>query len=126
MSRTHQAGDFFCVATALPLRQWKHVLPFVLLTARIRKQLRSSPGLVRYRLKAAWLQKRFWTVSVWRSKPDVDAFVRTGAHAYAVRQFQEWAAPGAAFVEWSSATKRVAWKEALERLKTPTFTYGTE
>jgi len=39
-------------------------------------------------------------------------------------KFQEWAAPGAAFVEWHSPKKRVAWREALERLETPTFTYG--
>ena len=126
MFRRDEAGDFFCVATALPLRHWKHVFPFLVLTARIRTQLRASPGLVQYRLKAAWLQKRFWTVSVWRSKPDADAFVRSGPHAHAVKQFQEWAAPGAAFVEWHGAKKRVRWREALERLKTPTFTYGAE
>ena len=91
---------------------------------RIRRQLRATPGLVRYRLKAAWHEKRFWTVSVWRSKPEADAFVRGGPHAYAVKQFQEWAAPGAAFVEWHSPKKRVPWREALERLETPTFTYG--
>ena len=126
MFRRTEASDFFCVATVLPLRSWKHVLPFFLLTYRVRRQLRASPGLVRYRLKAAWLEKRFWTVSVWRSKPDADAFVRSGPHAFAVKQFQEWAAPGAAFVEWHSSKPRVAWREALERLSTPTFTYGAE
>jgi len=124
MSDKNKTADFFCVATALPLRYWKHVLPFLVLTMRIRAQLRTSPGLVRYRLKAAWLHKQFWTVSVWRRKTDADAFVRSGPHAYAVKKFQEWAAPGAAFVEWHGSQERVAWSEAFERLNAPTFTYG--
>ena len=126
MPSDHSADDFFCVATVLPIRRWQDVLPFLLLTRHIRKQLRASPGLVRYRVKAGWLRRRFWTLSVWRSKVAMQAFVRTGAHARAVGRFSEWAAPGAAFVEWYSPKERVRWREAFERLKNPTFTYGQE
>ena len=117
MPSDHSADDFFCVATVLPIRRWQDVLPFLLLARQVGTQLGASPGLVRYRVKAGWLRKRFWTVSVWRTKVAMQAFVRTGAHARAVGRFSEWAAPGAAFVEWYSPEERVRWREAFERLK---------
>lgn len=123
MPPEHSADDFFCVATVLPLRRWQDVLPFLLLTLQVGKQLHTSPGLVRYRVKAGLLRRRFWTLSVWRTQVAMQAFVRTGTHALAVTRFSEWAAPGAAFAEWYSPTKRVTWREAFERLKTPTYTY---
>lgn len=123
MPPEHSADDFFCVATVLPIRRWQDVLPFLLLTWQIGKQLRASPGLVGYRVKAGLLRRRFWTLSVWRTKVAMQAFVRIGVHAQAVSRFSEWAAPGAAFAEWYSPKKRVTWREAFERLKTPTYTY---
>lgn len=123
MADNYLADNFFCVATVLPIRRWQDLWPFLSLTRQVRKQLRMSPGFVRYRLKTAWFQKRFWTLSVWRSKADANAFVRTGAHAIAVQQFQDWAAPGAAFAEWHSPKKGVKWREAFERLETPTYSY---
>lgn len=126
MPSDHSADDFFCVATLLPIRRWKDVLPFLLLSRQVKKQIQTSPGIVRYRLKAHWWAKRFWTLSVWRSKVAAQAFVRSGAHAVAVQEFHDWAGPGAAFAEWYSPKKRVRWREAFDRLKNPTFTYGQE
>lgn len=123
MSSDHSADDFFCVATVLPIRRWQDLWPFLMLTRQIKKQLRTSSGFVRYRIKAAFFQKRFWTLSIWRSKAAANEFVRTGAHSVAVQQFQDWAAPGAAFVEWYSPKKGVKWREAFERLETPTYSY---
>jgi len=123
MTTNQPADNFFVVATVLPIKQWRHVWPFLMLTRQVQKQLATSTGLIHYRLKANVFAKRFWTLSVWADKDAVRLFVRSGTHAKAVKLFQDWAAPGAAFVEWNSQTPQVSWQEALGRLKTPTFTY---
>ncbi|MGQ0810274.1 MAG: hypothetical protein ACT4OO_03500 [Nitrospiraceae bacterium] len=126
MAPDHSADDYFCVATVLPLRQWTHVFRFLSLIRQIRKQLAGSHGLITYRVRARVLRKRFWTLSVWANKSAAQTFVRSGAHERAITPFQEWMAPGAAFVEWYRPKKRVRWSEAFVRLKHPSFTYDAE
>ncbi len=69
------------------------------------------------------LRKRFWTLSVWDDRGSVRAFVGAGPHEVAVQRFADWAGEGAAFVEWTSRDGRLDWKEALERLESPSFAY---
>lgn len=123
-NQTDTGRDFLCVATFLPIQRWRNVIPFLRMTSRVRKQLKSTEGLLRYTVKADFLHKRFWTFSVWSDRATLAAFVKTEPHATAVQKFRDWAAEGAAFVEWNSTDELASWDEALGRLQNPTFYYS--
>ncbi|MGH9325090.1 MAG: hypothetical protein ACRD2B_00160 [Terriglobia bacterium] len=118
-----EAQNFLYIATFLPVRRWRFVLPFIQLSMQIEKQVRQSPGLLRYGLKTNLPRKHFWTLSVWTHRAEVSSFVDSEPHATAVKQFERWAGAGAAFVEWESSTLENSWETALEKLKGPTFYY---
>lgn len=125
--QSDSAGEkFFCIATFLPVRRWRHVVPFIRLSMRIEAQLKQSPGLARYGLKTNLPRKHFWTLSAWNDRMAMRDFVEAEPHQTAVRRFEQWAGPGAAFVEWEGPRPDFLWAEALERLKNPTFYYRPE
>ncbi|HEX5481015.1 MAG TPA: hypothetical protein VFZ08_00145 [Terriglobia bacterium] len=119
----NDSGDLLCIATFLPLKSWRDLIPFFRMSLRIERQLKRSPALVRYSLRTDLPHKRFWTLSLWNERGGVNTFVSAEPHATAVRRFEKWAGPGAAFVEWTVADKAPGWPEALEKLQTPTFYY---
>jgi hypothetical protein len=116
-------GEFLCIATFLPVKRWRDVIPFMRMSSQVEKQLKETPGLARYSLRVNLFRKRFWTFSVWGNRASTNAFVHASPHTIAVERFQEWAGEGAAFVEWSSSDGSINWKEAMRRLQTPTFYY---
>jgi len=105
------------------VRRWRHIIPFLRMTSKVMKQLKSTEGVVRYTVKADFPKKHFWTLSVWSSRDSLRRFVMSEPHATAVRKFSEWAGEGAAFAEWNSFTDAMSWNEALQRLQNPTFHY---
>ncbi len=104
------------VATYLPVARWRHVVPFYRLQGRIRRQLRTTPGLVWFSVQAQFGRRRFWTISVWENEAAMRAFVPTEPHGRAVRSFSVWGTRDAKFVEWTAATPWVRWTEAYARL----------
>ncbi len=110
-------------ATVLPLRRYRDIPAFLSLSTRVAKQVKRSDGAVRYALNTDLRRRRFWTVSAWRDRAAMRAFVQAEPHATAVKKFAGWAADGAAFVEWTGPDKKVDWKEVLQKLETPTFRY---
>lgn len=118
--------ELLCIATFLPLKKWKYLLPFLRMSLRVEKQIKRSPALVRYSLRTDLPHKHFWTLSVWNERGGMNTFVSAEPHATAVRRFEQWAGPGAAFVEWKAAGEAPNWAIALEKLKTPTFYYQAQ
>lgn len=119
-------GELLCVATYLPVRQWRSVIPFIRMSFRIEKQVRQSPGLVRYGLRTNLPRKQFWTLSVWEGRKPMMGFVSAQPHQTAVKNFEQWAGTGAAFAEWTADRANFSWEAALEKLKNPTFYYKAE
>ncbi len=117
------SSEFLCVATILPVRRWRDIIPFFRMTGKVQKQLEQSKGLVRYGLKTDLAHKRFWTFSVWRDRDAMESFVRMHPHTDAISKFPAWAAEGAAFVEWNAANGLVDWDLASKQLENPTFRY---
>jgi quinol monooxygenase YgiN len=117
------AGEFTSIATYLPVKKWRHVIPFLRMSGRVEQQLRRTEGAVRYGLKTDLPHKRFWTYSVWKDRQAIGPFVAAEPHATAVKRFAEWAGQGAAFVEWKNPDGAVDWEEADRQLKKPTFYY---
>ena len=116
-------GRLVHIATFLPVRRWRDVLPFLIMSSRVASQAKRTPGYVAHGLKADFPRRRFWTLSVWNDRGAVNAFVRSEPHSKAVKKFKDWAGEGAAFAEWSNDNSSIDWTEAMERLKTPNFYY---
>ncbi len=114
---------FIFVATFLPLKSWKHMISFLLMTWKILKQIKQTEGIVNYAVKANFPKKHFWTLSVWKDKSSFRRFTMQEPHATAVKKFQVWAGEGSAFVEWSSKSNKIDWTEALQKLRNPTYYY---
>lgn len=123
-SESHK--ELLCIATFLPVRRWRSVIPFLRMSFKVEKQIRQSSGLVRYGLRTNLPRKQFWTLSVWADRKATMSFVSAEPHQTAVRNFERWAGAGAAFVEWTTGDAGFSWKTALEKLKNPTFYYKPE
>ncbi len=117
------AQEFLCIATFLPVRRWRFVIPFLRLSLQVEKQLQKSSGVVRYGLKTNLPRKHFWTLSVWDARASMNAFVGADPHTAAVKNFERWAGPGAAVVEWNTSSSGLAWATAFDKLKNPAFYY---
>lgn len=50
------------------------------MTRRVESQLATSNGLVGYGLRAKFVRRRFWAVSVWESEESLREFVATRPH----------------------------------------------
>jgi hypothetical protein len=114
---------FLCVATFLPLKSWKYMIPFQLLTLRVLRQIKQTKGVINYAVKADFPRKHFWTASVWMDQHSLRSFMIAEPHATAVRKFSEWSGEGSAFVEWTDGSDSINWTFALKKLQNPTYYY---
>src|SRR5918996_3427545 len=118
--------DFTCVATFLPLKSWKYMISFQLMTWKVSKQVKRSEGLVNYAVKANFPKKHFWTFSIWKDKISLRRFASQEPHVIAVKKFEIWADEGSAFVERNRKSNKINWREVLQRLQNPTSYYRTK
>ena len=110
-------GTYVVAATFLPVRRWRHVIPFLSMGRRVERQLQATEGLVRYGLRVELRRRHFFTVSVWRDRDAMREFMRTEPHTTAMQRSEEWAGPGALFIDWDSASGSLDWAEARKRLE---------
>jgi hypothetical protein len=112
------------VATFLPLKGWRYMIPFQLMTSKVLKQAKQSDGIVDYAVKANFPKKHFWTLSIWKDRDSMRHFVMAEPHATAMKKFEEWAGDGSAFVEWTSSSISTDGEVAMRRLQNPSFYYN--
>ncbi len=77
----------FAVTTRSRLRGARLFLPMLL--ANRRRQLAATPGSLRF-ASVVTSPRQFWTVSVWRSRDDMQAFIRSGAHETFMWNVSRW------------------------------------
>jgi len=108
---------YLVLASRLPLRSYLTVPRFLVLSARIARQLEGTSGLVGYSLLAQPLHKTFWTLSVWRGQAALEAFVETMPHQGVMRKLRPRMRP-TTFTSWAvtGAALPISWDEAIERL----------
>ncbi len=111
-------------ATFLPLKGWRYMIPFQLMSSKVLKHAKQSLRIVDYAVKADFLKKHFWTLSIWKDRESMRQFVMTEPHLTAMEKFDEWAGDGSAFAGWTSSSSSIDWEEAMIRLQNPTFYYN--
>ena len=109
-SRAAPERDYVALLSYLPLNSGWSIPRLLLYNTRIRRQLRTSAGLVGYSLRAQLAAKRFWTLSVWEDEMAVQAFVSAPPHAAvmkALAPFTRWTVKGSDLpLQWDDALKR--------------------
>lgn len=116
-------ADYLHVATLLPIRRWRSVPQFLLLSNQVRTQVRAMPGLIAEAVTADLPRRFFYTYTIWRDRAAMRDFLNQGPHAEAMRRFDGWRGPLASTVEWQSSTVAIDWSEARRRLENPTFRF---
>jgi heme-degrading monooxygenase HmoA len=108
--------DYVALLSYLPLHsRWR--IPWLLLyMVRVRRQLRTSSGLIGYSLRAQLGAKRFWTLSAWDDEAVLQAFVAAPPHVEIMRvlapymgmtRFTRWEVKGSDLpLQWDDALKR--------------------
>jgi len=110
--------EYLALLTELPLRRFRDLGAFLLSSWRIQGQLRRTPGLLGYSLRAHTLQREFWTVSVWEDDAALHQFV-VSPHAHVMAALQGKMGQ-TRFARWSfrGAEYPPQWPEALAKQQT--------
>jgi hypothetical protein len=82
-------SDVFTVTTRSRLRSARFFPAMLWATLRIRRQLRRTNGLVRSASLIA-SPTEFWTITVWRSRHDMQEFTRSDEHGEIMWRFSRW------------------------------------
>ncbi|HVM36706.1 MAG TPA: hypothetical protein VM784_15380 [Actinomycetota bacterium] len=79
----------FAVTTRSHLKGTRFFPSMVRASLRIRKQLRESPGCLRF-ATIVMSPRDFWTITVWRTRGEMLEFMRSGAHEDIMWEFSRW------------------------------------
>ena len=111
-------SDYVVMASRLPLRRYRNIVPFLRTTRAIRRQLAGADGVVGYTLDAKPLRKTFWTLSAWESNEALDRFSRTDPHRSRVADIRPNMLP-TTFVRWTLPGRELPpkWAEARRRVE---------
>jgi hypothetical protein len=96
--------EYLVLLSYLPLKHFRKLPAFFGYVQAIRGQLQATDGVLGYSMRARIFRLQFWTLSVWRDRSSLNAFVRTDPHLKVMSslrghmgatQFIEWRAKGA-------------------------------
>ena len=114
---THR--EYVALLSYLPLARYSAVPNFFRFTFQIQKQLRATPGIIGYSLRAKILSRNFWTLSVWEDQKALKEFVAKMPHEEAMRAMTPHMGP-TKFTQWKVAGSSLPlrWNEAMQRSQT--------
>lgn len=116
--REMETGHTYLVmASHLPPARITATGRFFRAVAAIRKQLRTSDGLIGYTLRARPLSRDYWTLSVWSDRAALQQFMRTAPHVGVMSSLKPHMGT-TKFIQWeiTAADGQPTWKDALDRL----------
>ena len=110
-------SSYLVMASHLPLKQITSTVAFFRAVSAIRKQLKSTEGLIGYTLRAKPLARDYWTLSMWKDETSLRGFMRTAPHVGLMTSLKP-AMGTTKFVQWeiTGTEGRPSWEMALQRL----------
>src|SRR6266850_1104729 len=108
--------EYLALLSYLPLNKYSAIPGFFRFSIQIQKQLRSTPGMIGYTLRAKILSRNFWTLSVWEDQKTLMDFVAEIPHGEAMKAM----APHMGrtkITQWKVAGSSLplSWDEAMQR-----------
>ncbi|MDE3109031.1 MAG: hypothetical protein KGL02_03720 [Acidobacteriota bacterium] len=119
-AKPEEGREYAALLTFLPLKHFRALPQFMLLTFQTQRQLASSKGLLGYALDADVSRRNFWTLSAWEDRQSIMKFAHAMPHegimkklAPAMRQTQ--------FIYWNATAREIPlrWDAAKARAAAP-------
>ena len=109
--------EYLALITYLPRENYWSIFSFIRQSNAIQKQLKDSPGLVGYSLRAQLLGKKAGTLSVWQDERALSEFVERSPHVDTMKKIS--LGEERKFVRWKLMGSEVPpkWDEALKHLE---------
>ena len=100
---------------------WRSAM-FLMLSLRIWRQARRSPGMVGVSLRAFPVRKTYWTLSAWTDEAALREFARTDPHRTIMKRARPWT-KSATFRFWTMPAGELKpgslWSDAEARINAP-------
>ncbi len=108
--------EYFALLSYLPLNKYRAFPAFFKFLFQIQNQLRSTPGIIGYSLRARPLSRKFWTLSAWTDEKSLMDFVAKIPHGQAIKAMTPHMDP-TNFTKWNvlGSALPLPWEEAMRR-----------
>ena len=108
--------EYFALLSSLPLNKYRAIPGFLRFSSQIQKQLRATPGVIGYSLRAKLLSRNFWTLSAWADEKALTDFVAKIPHEQAMQAMMPHMGP-TKFTKWKvlGSALPLQWEEAMQR-----------
>ena len=116
LSPTDEQRQYIALLSYLPLKQYRAIPRFIQFSLQIQKQLRGTPGVIGYSLRAKLVSRNFWTLSVWENEKVLMDFVAKIPHGEAMKAMIPYMGPSK-FTQWrvNASALPLRWEEAIQR-----------
>ncbi len=111
-----KSREYLALLSYLPLNRYGAIPGFLRFLFQIQRQLRGTPGIVGYSLRAKLIGRNFWTLSAWNNETALMDFVAKVPHGQAMKallphmgrtRFTQWKVSGAELpLRWDDAIQR--------------------
>jgi quinol monooxygenase YgiN len=110
--------EYVALLSSLPLNKYRAIPGFLRFSSQIQKQLRATPGVIGYSLRAKLLSRNFWTLSAWADEKALTDFVAKIPHEQAMQAMMPHMGP-TKFTKWKvlGSALPLQWEEAMQRSK---------
>jgi len=110
--------EYFALLSSLPLNKYRAIPGFLRFSSQIQKQLRATPGVIGYSLRAKLLSRNFWILSAWADEKALTDFVAKIPHEQAIQAMMPHMGP-TKFTKWKvlGSALPLQWEEAMQRSK---------
>ena len=108
--------EYIALLSYLPLKKYRAIPRFLQFSLQIQKQLRDTPGVIGYSLRAKLISRNFWTLSVWENEKALMDFVAKIPHGQAMRAMVPYIGPSK-FTQWkvNASVLPLRWEDAIMR-----------
>jgi hypothetical protein len=119
LSPADKDREYIALLSYLPLKRYRAIPRFLQFSFQIQKQLRDTPRVIGYSLRAKLVSRNFWTLSVWENEKALMDFVAKIPHGEAMQTMIPDMGPSK-FTQWkvNASALPLRWEEAIKRSTT--------